>query len=438
MRFAAFLRAAVATALFTIPVSAFADPIEIQWWHAMGGQLGDKVNEIAGKFNASQSEYKVVPVFKGTYTETMTGAIAAFRAHQQPDIVQVFEVGTATMMAAKGAVYPVWKLMADTGEKFDPKGFLGPVYGYYSTTDGKLLSMPFNSSTPVFYWNKDSFKKAGLDPDKPPKTWPEVGDTARKLVESGFSCGFSVQWQTWINLENFSAWHNQPIATEENGFGGLGTKLVVNGPLQVRHIQQMADWEKDKRFVYGGREDKPNPKFVSGECPMYLATSGLAGGLVQAKMNFGIAPLPYWPDVQGAPQNTIIGGATLWVLQGKPAAHYKGVAKFFTYLSSPEVQADWHQSTGYVPITTAAYELTKKQGFYEKNPGRDVAVMELTNKPPTQNSKGLRLGNYVQIRDVEDEELENVWAGKKTAKQALDDIVSRGNALLRQFEQANE
>jgi len=438
MRFAAFLRAAVATALFTIPVSAFADPIEIQWWHAMGGQLGDKVNEIAGKFNASQSEYKVVPVFKGTYTETMTGAIAAFRAHQQPDIVQVFEVGTATMMAAKGAVYPVWKLMADTGEKFDPKGFLGPVYGYYSTTDGKLLSMPFNSSTPVFYWNKDSFKKAGLDPDKPPKTWPEVGDTAKKLVESGFSCGFSVQWQTWINLENFSAWHNQPIATEENGFGGLGTKLVVNGPLQVRHIQQMADWEKDKRFVYGGREDKPNPKFVSGECPMYLATSGLAGGLVQAKMNFGIAPLPYWPDVQGAPQNTIIGGATLWVLQGKPAAHYKGVAKFFTYLSSPEVQADWHQSTGYVPITTAAYELTKKQGFYEKNPGRDVAVMELTNKPPTQNSKGLRLGNYVQIRDVEDEELENVWAGKKTAKQALDDIVSRGNALLRQFEQANE
>ena len=438
MRFAAFLRAAVATALFTIPISAFADPIEIQWWHAMGGQLGDKVNEIAGKFNASQSEYKVVPVFKGTYTETMTGAIAAFRAHQQPDIVQVFEVGTATMMAAKGAVYPVWKLMADTGEKFDPKGFLGPVYGYYSTTDGKLLSMPFNSSTPVFYWNKDSFKKAGLDPDKPPKTWPEVGDTAKKLVESGFSCGFSVQWQTWINLENFSAWHNQPIATEENGFGGLGTKLVVNGPLQVRHIQQMADWEKDKRFVYGGREDKPNPKFVSGECPMYLATSGLAGGLVQAKMNFGIAPLPYWPDVQGAPQNTIIGGATLWVLQGKPAAHYKGVAKFFTYLSSPEVQADWHQSTGYVPITTAAYELTKKQGFYEKNPGRDVAVMELTNKPPTQNSKGLRLGNYVQIRDVEDEELENVWAGKKTAKQALDDIVSRGNALLRQFEQANE
>ncbi len=438
MKFATFLRAAVIAALFTVPISAFADPIEIQWWHAMGGQLGDKVNEIAGKFNAQQSEYKVVPVFKGTYTETMTGAIAAFRAKQQPDIVQVFEVGTATMMAAKGAVYPVWKLMADTGEKFDPKAFLGPVYGYYSTTDGKLLSMPFNSSTPVLYWNKESFKKAGLDPEKPPKTWPELGEMSKKLVAAGFPCGFTSQWQTWIQLENFSAWHNLPIASEQNGYAGLGAKLEFNGPLQVRHIQQIADWGKDKLFAYGGREDKANTKFVSGECPIIMASSGTAGGYAKANVNFGIGMLPYYPDVKGAPQNSIIGGATLWVLSGKPADHYKGVAKFFTYLSSPEVQADWHQSTGYVPITTAAYELTKKQGFYEKSPGRDVAVLELMNKEPTVNSKGLRLGNYVQIRDIEDEELENVWAGKKTAKQALDDVVKRGDAMLRQFQAANK
>src|SRR5215472_14852095 len=260
MKFATILRAAVTAALLSAPMSAFADPIEIQWWHAMGGQLGDKVNEITTKFNASQSEYKVVPVFKGTYTETMTGAIAAFRAGQQPDIVQVFEVGTATMMAAKGAVYPVWKLMEDTGETFDPKGFLGAVYGYYSTPDGKLLSMPFNSSTPVFYWNKDAFQKAGLDPAVPPKTWPEVAEDAKKLLAAGFQCGFSSSWQTWIQLENLSAWHNQPFATKENGFAGLDTELAFNGPLQVRHIQQLADWQKDKIFVYGGREDKPNPK----------------------------------------------------------------------------------------------------------------------------------------------------------------------------------
>ncbi|HYM32467.1 MAG TPA: sn-glycerol-3-phosphate ABC transporter substrate-binding protein UgpB [Candidatus Cybelea sp.] len=430
------LFAAVSTGLLALAPGASMAQTEIQWWHAMGGQLGDKVNELAANFNKSQTEFKVVPVYKGTYTETMTGAIAAFRAGQQPDIVQVFEVGTATMMAAKGAVYPVWKLMEDTGEKFDPKAFLPPVYGYYSTTDGKLLSMPFNSSTPVFYWNKESFKKAGLDPETPPKTWPQVADDAKKLIAAGFTCGFTTQWQTWIQLENFSAWHNQPFATKANGFGGLDTELTFNRPLQVKHIQQLADWEKDKIFVYGGREGKPDPKFASGECPMYLASAGSAGGFAKANIPFGIGMLPYWPDVAGAPQNSIIGGATLWVLSGKPKEHYKGVAKFFTYLSSPEVQADWHQATGYVPITIAAYELTKKQGFYAKNPGRDVAVLQLTNKPPTENSKGLRLGNFVQIRDIEDEELESVWAGKKTAKQALDEAVSRGNALLRQFQQS--
>src|SRR5215472_13048014 len=417
--------AGIAAILAFAAASASAEPVEIQWWHAMGGQLGEKVNQLAGDFNKQQDQYKIVPVYKGTYTETLTQAIAAFRAGQQPDIVQVFEVGTATMMAAKGAVYPVWKLMEDTGETFDPKGFLGPVYGYYSTPDGKLLSMPFNSSTPVFYWNKDAFQKAGLDPTVPPKTWPEVAEDAKKLLAAGFQCGFSSSWQT------------QPFATKENGFAGLDTELAFNGPLQVRHIQQLADWQKDKTFVYGGREDKANPKFSSGECPMYMGSSGAAGGFIQAKVNFGISMLPYWPDVAGAPQNSIIGGATLWVMAGKPKEHYAGVAKFFTFISSPEVQADWHQATGYVPITLAAYELTKKQGFYEKNPGRDVAVLQLTNKPPTPNSKGLRLGNFVQIRDVEDEELEGVWAGQKTPKQALDAAVQRGNALLRQFQAAN-
>jgi len=290
----------------------------------------------------------------------------------------------------------------------------------------------------VFYWNKDAFQKAGLDPNKPPKTWPEVGEAAKKLVGSGMNCGFTVQWQTWVQLENFSAWHNLPIASEENGFAGLGAKLEFNGPLQVKHIQQIADWEKDKLFVYGGREGKPDSKFASGECGMYLASSGSAGGFAKAKINFGISMLPYWPEVKGAPQNSIIGGATLWVLAGKPKENYKGVAKFFTFLSSPEIQADWHQSTGYVPITTAAYELTKKQGFYEKFPGRDVAVLQLTNKPPTKNSKGLRLGNYVQIRDIEDQELEAIWAHKKTAKEGLDDIVKRGDVLLRQFQQDNK
>jgi sn-glycerol 3-phosphate transport system substrate-binding protein len=425
-------------------VTALALPVraatEIQWWHAMDGPLNDWINDLAAGFNKTQSEYKVVAVYKGTYPETMTGAIAAFRAKQQPHIVQVFEVGTATMMAAKGAIKPVYELMAEAGEKFDPKTYLPAVTGYYTTSDGKMLSLPLNSSTPVLYYNKDALKKAGLDPNKPPRTWPEMGEYGKKLQASGLPCGFSSQWQQWILLENYSAWHNVPFATKGNGFGGLDTELRFNTPLHVRLIQQLADWQKTKTFDYGGRRGDANPKFATGECGLFLASSASYAGFVKAtqgKFEFGIAMMPYWPDVAGAPQNSIIGGATLWVLAGHKPAEYAGVAKFFTYLSSAEVQAASHQRTGYLPITLAAYELTKKQGFYQKNPGTDTSILQMNNKPPTENSKGLRLGNLVQIRDLLDEELEAVWSGKKTAQDALDSAVKRGNDLLRQFERAN-
>jgi sn-glycerol 3-phosphate transport system substrate-binding protein len=343
------------------------------------------------------------------------------------------------MMAAKGAVKPVYQIMAESGEKFDPKAYLGPVYGYYSDTQGRLLSMPFNSSSQVLYINDDLFKKAGLDPNKPPKTWPEVGQAAEKLKASGASCAFTTGWQSWVQLESFSAWHNVPFATLENGFGGLGTRMEFNGPVQLKHIGTLGDWSKKGLFTYAGRKDEPLAKFTSGDCAMITTSSGSYANIkANAKFNWRVARLPYWPEVKGAPQNTIIGGATLWVLTQKDPAIYKGIAKFFSFLSTPEIQADWHQSTGYVPITVAAYELTKKQGFYEKNPGFDIAIGELTNKPPTANSKGLRFGNFVAIRNIIDEELEEVWNGKKTAKQALDEAVSRSNEQLEKFQKANQ
>jgi sn-glycerol 3-phosphate transport system substrate-binding protein len=409
---------------------------EVQFWHAMGGELGAKVSSIADGFNASQTEYKVVPVYKGNYTETMTGAIAAFRAKQHPHIVQVFEVGTATMMVAWGAIKPVYELMAEAGEPFDPKAFLPAVTGYYSTADGKMLSMPFNSSTPVLYYNKNAFQKAGLDPEVPPKTWTEVEAAAKKTQAAGYPCGFTTGWQGWVQLENFSAWHNVPIGTKGNGFGGLDTALTLNSPLHVKHIGQLGEWQKSKIFDYGGRRSDSAPKFYTGECVMYLNSSAAYAGVKSnvKDFRFGVGMLPYWPEVKGAPQNSIIGGATLWVLAGHKAAEYTGVARFFSYLSSAAVQADWHQSTGYLPITTEAYELTRKQGFYDANPGTDVSIRQINLNPPTENSKGLRFGNFVQIRDIMDDELEAVWSGKKTAEQALNDLVARGNELLRQFE----
>lgn len=409
---------------------------EIQWWHAMGGTNGERVNKIAEDFNATQSDYKVVPTFKGNYTETMTAAIAAFRAKKQPHIVQVFEVGTATMMAAKGAVYPVEQMMKDAGEPFDKSDYLPAVISYYQTSEGELLSMPFNSSTPVLWYNKDALDKAGVS--KVPATWPEMKEASEKLVAAGYKCGFSFGWQSWVMVENFSAWHNIPMGTEENGFKSTKTIFEFDNDIVKTHMQNLQDWQKGNLFTYGGRRGDSLPMFTNGECGMWMNSSAYYGSMKsQAKFNFGQSMLPYYPNVIDKPQNSIIGGATLWVLRGKADDDYKGVSKFMTYLSSPEVQAWWHQETGYVPITTAAYELSKKQGFYESNPGTDTAIKQLSLNTPTPNSRGIRFGNFVQIRDVINEEMEAIWNGSKTAEQGMDDAAKRGDALLRKFEEAN-
>ena len=412
---------------------------EIQFWHAFTGPLGEILAKQVEGFNGSQTDYQVVAVYKGNYSETLNAGVAAFRASQQPHIMMVFEVGTATMMAAKGAVNPVYEVMQSGGESFDPSVYLPTVTGYYTDPEGNMLSMPYNSSTPVLYYNKDAFAKAGLDPDAPPKTWSEFGTALDALKASGSSCPFTTAWQSWVHLETFSAWHDVSFATRENGFAGLDTELVFNGPLQVKHIQQLGEWAKDGKFVYAGRRNEGGARFRSGECAMFTESSaGYAGVKKEAAFEFGVSNLPYWDDVEGAPQNTIIGGASLWVLSGHPEEEYQGAARFFSYLSLPEVQAEWHQQTGYLPITLAAYDLTKKQGFYEENPGTETALIQMTAKAPTENSKGIRLGSFDQIRTVIDEELEAVWADTKTAEDALNSAVERGNVLLRRFERAND
>ena len=435
MTFKAILGASVATLAIGNVASA---QTEIEWWHAFTGRLGDLVAEQVETFNASQSEYKVVASHKGNYSETLNAGIAAFRAGEQPEILMVFEVGTATMMAAQGAIKPVYEVMEDAGVTWDPDAYIGSVKGYYTNTDGQMLSLPFNSSTPVLWQNRDAFEEAGLDPDMDLSTWQQVGEALDALKAAGHDCPLTTAWQSWIHLENLSAYHNVPFATENNGFAGLNTELAFNSPTHVNHIQAMGDWAQDGKFVYKGRRNEGGADFRAGTCALFTESSaGYAGISSEAEFDFEVRPLPYWDGVDGAPQNTIIGGASLWVMAGHSEEEYKGVAELLNFLSSPEIQAKWHQDTGYLPITAAAGELTKEQGFYEANPGTDIAVMQMTAKQPTENSKGLRLGSFDQIRGIIDEELEAVWSGDKTAQAALDSAVERGNVLLRRFEAAN-
>jgi sn-glycerol 3-phosphate transport system substrate-binding protein len=429
--------AAALLSVSVLPLGAAQAATEIQWWHAFTGRNGELLAKQVEDYNASQSDYVVVQSNKGNYSETLNAGIAAFRAGEQPHILQVFEVGTATMMAAKGAIKPVYEVMAESGLAFDPGIYLPAVTGYYTTPDGEMLSLPYNSSTPVLYLNKAALEEAGLDPESAPKTWPEVGDLLTALKEAGHECPLTTAWQSWVHLENLSAYHNAPFATKANGFDALDTELAFNGEVQVAHVNQLGEWAKDGLFIYGGRRNESGARFRSGECALFTESSaGYAGVKAEAEFPFAVVNLPYWDNVDGAPQNTIIGGASLWVMAGHDAEEYKGVADFFNFLSSSEVQAQWHQDTGYMPITPAAYELTKSQGFYDENPGTDVAIIQMTGKEPTENSKGIRLGSFDQIRAIIDEELEGVWSGSKDAQTALDDAVSRGNELLRRFERS--
>ncbi len=341
------------------------------------------------------------------------------------------------MIYAKGVTKSVTEIMKENNIHFDLNDYIPAVASYYTAPNGELLSLPFNSSTTVMYYNKDAFKKAGLDAENPPKTWDEVFAAAKALKASGVSCPMTTEWMGWTQLESFSAWHNELYASEGNGFGGLNAELLINKPLQIRHFNNLRDMAKEGLFVYKGRASEAGPAFRSGECTMTFGSSASYAGLKRdAKFEFGETTLPYYADVEGAPQNTVIGGASLWVMNGKPAEHYRGIAKFFEYISQPEVQAASHMRTGYLPVTKAAFEITEKSGFYKENPGADVPVEQMIRKA-TNNTRGIRLGNMLQIRAIVDEETEQIWTGKKTPEEALNTIVKRGNELLRRFERVN-
>ncbi len=411
---------------------------DINFWHSMEGPLGERVNEIVNDFNQKQSDYKITPTYKGAYGESMNAGIAAYRAGQAPDIIQVFEVGTATMMFSKGAIKPIQEMSEEVGNPIDPKKFVPGIAGYYSEPNGKLASMPFNSSTPVFYYNKDLFEKAGLDPNSPPKTYAQIHDAAKKLKDAGIECGYTTAWPSWVLVENFSALHNLPYASKNNGFDGLDARIELNKDDFVKHFTFLNEMAKDGTFTYGGRGDAANALFSSGKCAMFTGSSGSRANFSKnAPFKFGISTLPYYDDVPGAPQNSVIGGASLWVFNNKSPDVNKGITEFFQYISSPEVAAKWHQDTGYVPVVKAAYDITKESGFYDKNPGTDIPFIQL-NVETTDESRGVRLGFLPQIRDIQDAEMENIFAQKVSVEAGLENMQKRANELLQRFENSNK
>jgi sn-glycerol 3-phosphate transport system substrate-binding protein len=418
---------------FALPAHAV---VEIQFWHAMDGALGKKLDLLVEKFNASQNKYRVVATYKGSYDETLALGMAAQAKGKAPHILQVYEVGTASMAAGRNLYKPAYQVLSAAGERLDAKDFVGPVASFFSDRKGKLLALPFNTSTPVLYYNEDAFKKAGLPADVKMRTWYDLQAVALKLYAAQATpCGITTTWPGWIMMENVLALHNQEFATRNNGFDGPDAQLDFNTLLAMRHVALLSSWVKAKLFAYSGRRDEGEKRFISGECAI-LTSSSASYAKIQRNVGFrfAVAPLPYYDDFKGAPYNSLMGGGGLWAMAGKKAAEYRGVAKFFAFLADPAVQAEWAQETGYLPVSRAAYELTRKEGFYDRNPGTDVGVEQLMRaESPSGLSRGIRIGNHAQIRAILDEELEAVWLGSKLPKTALDEAVERGNTLLEQF-----
>lgn len=412
---------------------------EIIFWHAFSGNLGKSLNEIVDEFNHKHPELKVKTINKGSYEETLNAGIAAFRSNSAPDILQVYEVGTATMMHAGDITKSINDLMKSAGIPLSSQNFLAAIGVYYSDSKGKLLSLPFNSSTPVFYYNKDAFKQAGLDAQSPPKTLEEVKEISAKIMahKSGnINCGLTISWPAWVLIENGSARNNAIYATKNNGFGGLDARVTLKHPYYKKILTDLSDMSKNRRFVYGGRGDKPSELFTTGQCAMLIDSSGSYADIkANSKFNFSVSALPYYASL-GAPKNSIIGGASLWVFSGKTPKKYQAIATFLNYLSSPEVMAKWHQQTGYIPVTKAAYELSKKQGFYQNNPQAEVPIQQLNAGSSVK--KGIRLGNLPVIRDLEDGELEKVFNHQITPEQAIKNIENLANAKLKEFEETQK
>jgi sn-glycerol 3-phosphate transport system substrate-binding protein len=440
--FARLGRSALVLLLALVVGSAFAQKTQVEFWHGFAGALGETLERYVDDFNQSQPDYQVNAAFKGSYPDTMVAAIAAYRSGTAPHIVQMFEVGTATMMAAGQAIKPVHELFAETGVPFDPEIYIPAIKGYYSTPDGLMVSMPFNSSTTIMWVNNDALRAAGLDPETTSlKYWHEVREVAKAVTDAGAAnCGLSFAWPSWSQFENFSAVHDVPLATLMNGMEGLGTELMINSPLHVRHIENLMAMQADGSFTYGGRGNAADALFPSGECAILQGSSGLlARVLREATFDWSAHFLPVYEDATSELQNSIIGGASLWVMQApnRTLAEYRAVAEFFNFLAQPEVAERWHLETGYLPITLGIFEKLQGEGYYAEHPGVDVPYLQLTNQPPTENSRGLRLGNMPEIRNILEEEVELALQGQKSAQAALDSAVQRGNAVLRAFERAN-
>lgn len=429
------MKTTATTIAFALTASTAMAQTDISWWHGMGGRNGEVINEISQQFNDAQEDCKLTPVSRGTYEEALSSGIAAFRSGEQPNILQLFDAGAATIIAAKGATIPAEDLITGAGEEFNRDDFIAGVRNFYADSDGKFIGMPFNSSAPIMYYNQAAFEEAGVEP---PKTWEEFEEIAPALKEAGYT-PMTASQLTWMMVENFKSRNNQKFATNNNGYDAVeGTELIVNDENQVMMFEKLKEWADEGLYGFYGAGWADNLKpFEEGKAAMWVGSSGSFGGLQQSTdFDFSAVHMPYWDSIEGAGTQSFIGGAALFAMAGKSDEENACTAQFFTFLTSPETQVYYHKNTGYVPVTEAAYELAKSQGYYDEQPVAEVGIQQLMLEGG-EWTKGYRLGFYPQIRTVMEREFNRIFSDEVEVQDAFDTIQQEGNQLLARFAKTN-
>lgn len=403
----------------------------VEFWHAMSGSRLKVLEKIVADFNAAHPDIEVRPVFTGTYEETLTKFIAAYRTGTAPHFVQVYEVGTQTMINS-GAIIPVYQIPGMLGETWDWAQYVRPILLYYSV-DGNLWSFPFNSSTSILYYNKDHFRQAGLDPNKPPTTWDEVFEYGRKLLQAGVVQNvLSFGWPDW-QFEQQLAIHNYLYADNDNGRSGLASRVTWPDPFSIKVFTTWVDLAREGIFLYGGPEYNANSAFTSGQISMlFQSTSSLDGILKTAQFEVGTSFLPRFP---GEPRgNSVVGGGSLWVRKGQSTAELRAVWEFLKYLSQTDVDIYWHKGTGYFPATNAAVKQLMDEGWFAQSPNHLTAFLQiLSGRQDTAASIGVRLGPFVEIRDYIRSALEKALSGALSPEAALAEAAAKANRALQEY-----
>jgi sn-glycerol 3-phosphate transport system substrate-binding protein len=423
-----------ALAMATAPAMA---QTKFEFWYGLSGDLSERIQDMCKTFNESQKEYEIVCVSQDNYDNNLQNTIAAYRANKQPTITQIFDAGTLDLMLSQ-AYLPIDQLMTDNGYQIDWSNYFSGIASYYSTSKGELLSMPFNSSTAMIYYNTDALEKIGFEGVL--ETWQQVEEVARKMKAAGYDCPVAFDPSgAWQWFEQFSAAHNQPIATLGNGFGGLNAELVVSQGKFVDQLTWIKKMYDEGLFVLKSKDvgETANDAFVNAKCQITsssIADHGTFSKQAIEGMHWTVAMLPLLEGFERT--NTLVGGASLWTLKGKSEEEYKGAAAFYNFIATPKQAEWWSTVTGYIPVTNTGFEAMKANGFYEAAPyqGRELAIASLTATPPTENSRGIRLGNYASLRAEMVKTMQDVLFNNTPAPQALADFDARGNAVLRKFE----